>query len=87
MITFKTDFTKKQKMKFVTVGVLSASFQTYQSRSFSLTDELLLEDFGNYRFLVAGHVQVQNQQDDEMLEETLEAMEVLGFNEEERIGI
>ncbi|XP_051987354.1 myosin-11-like isoform X2 [Xyrauchen texanus] len=50
-------------------------------------DELLLEDFGNYRFLVAGHVQVQGQQDDEMFDETLEAMEVLGFNEEERIGM
>uniref|UniRef100_A0A8C2GUN5 Myosin, heavy chain 11b, smooth muscle n=1 Tax=Cyprinus carpio TaxID=7962 RepID=A0A8C2GUN5_CYPCA len=53
----------------------------------NMRDELLLEDFGNYRFLVAGHVQVQNQQDDEMFEETLEAMEVLGFNEEERIGM
>uniref|UniRef100_A0A671ML26 Myosin-11-like n=1 Tax=Sinocyclocheilus anshuiensis TaxID=1608454 RepID=A0A671ML26_9TELE len=53
----------------------------------NMRDELLLEDFGNYRFLVAGHVQVQNQQDDEMLEETLEAMEVLGFNEEDRIGM
>ncbi|KAK7167952.1 hypothetical protein R3I94_002114 [Phoxinus phoxinus] len=52
-----------------------------------MRDELLLEDFGNYRFLVAGHMQVQNQQDDEMLVETLEAMEVLGFNEEERIGM
>ncbi|XP_073800856.1 myosin-11 isoform X2 [Danio rerio] len=52
-----------------------------------MREELLLEDFANYRFLVAGHVQVQNQQDDEMLEETLEAMEVLGFNEEERIGM
>uniref|UniRef100_A0A673J3P6 Myosin, heavy chain 11b, smooth muscle n=1 Tax=Sinocyclocheilus rhinocerous TaxID=307959 RepID=A0A673J3P6_9TELE len=52
-----------------------------------MRDELLLEDFSNYRFLVAGHVQVQNQQDDEMFEETLEAMEVLGFNEEERIGM
>ncbi|RXN31490.1 myosin-11 isoform X2 [Labeo rohita] len=52
-----------------------------------MREELLLEDFGNYRFLVAGHVQVQNQQDDEMFEETLEAMEVLGFNEEERLGM
>lgn len=46
----------------------------------------MLEDFGNYRFLVAGHVPVQSQQDDEMFDETLEAMEVLGFNEEERMG-
>ncbi|XP_051994402.1 myosin-11-like [Xyrauchen texanus] len=52
-----------------------------------LREELLLEDFDNYRFLVAGHVQVQGQQDYEMFDETLEAMEVLGFNEEERIGM
>ncbi|XP_066499034.1 myosin-11-like isoform X2 [Hoplias malabaricus] len=52
-----------------------------------MQEELLLEGFGNYRFLAAGHVQVQGQQDDEMFVETLEAMEVLGFNEEERIGM
>uniref|UniRef100_A0AAR2KSA1 Myosin, heavy chain 11b, smooth muscle n=1 Tax=Pygocentrus nattereri TaxID=42514 RepID=A0AAR2KSA1_PYGNA len=52
-----------------------------------MQEELLLEDFGKYRFLVAGHVQVQGQQDDEMFDETLEAMDVLGFNEEERIGM
>ncbi|XP_056607734.1 myosin-11 [Triplophysa dalaica] len=52
-----------------------------------MREELLLEDFGNYRFLVAGHVPVQSQQDDEMFDETLEAMEVLGFNEEERMGM
>uniref|UniRef100_A0A8B9LA47 Myosin, heavy chain 11b, smooth muscle n=1 Tax=Astyanax mexicanus TaxID=7994 RepID=A0A8B9LA47_ASTMX len=52
-----------------------------------MKDELLLEGFGGYRFLVAGHVQVQGQQDDEMFDETLEAMEVLGFNEEERLGM
>ncbi|XP_036445748.1 myosin-11 isoform X1 [Colossoma macropomum] len=52
-----------------------------------MQEELLLEDFGKYRFLVAGHVQVQGQQDDEMFDETLEAMDVLGFNEEERVGM
>lgn len=51
------------------------------------TDELLLEDFGAYRFLVAGHVEIPGQEDDLMFEETLEAMEIMGFNEEERIGV
>lgn len=50
------------------------------------TDELLLEDFSSYRFLVAGHVEIPGQEDDEMFNETLEAMEIMGFNEEERIG-
>ncbi|XP_075871877.1 uncharacterized protein LOC142881465 [Nelusetta ayraudi] len=50
-------------------------------------EELLLEDFGAYRFLVAGHVEIPGQEDDQMFDETLEAMEIMGFNEEERIGM
>ncbi|KAK7939310.1 hypothetical protein WMY93_002636 [Mugilogobius chulae] len=52
-----------------------------------LKEELLLEGFGNYRFLVEGHVEVPGQEDDEMFIETLEAMEIMGFTEEERIGM
>ncbi|XP_030645705.1 myosin-11 [Chanos chanos] len=52
-----------------------------------LREELLLEDFNNYRFLVAGHVQIPGQQDNELFEETLEAMQVMGFTEEERTGM
>ena len=51
-----------------------------------LSEELLLEPFGNYRFLSAGHVQVSGQQDDELYEETMEAMKIMGFTDEERIG-
>lgn len=49
-------------------------------------EELLLEDFSCYRFLVAGHVEIPGQEDDEMFIETLEAMGIMGFTEEERIG-
>uniref|UniRef100_A0A7N9B1B1 Myosin heavy chain 11 n=1 Tax=Mastacembelus armatus TaxID=205130 RepID=A0A7N9B1B1_9TELE len=52
-----------------------------------LREELLLEPFSNYRFLSAGHVQIPGQQDDEMYEETMEAMNIMGFTDEERIGI
>uniref|UniRef100_A0A665V3G1 Myosin, heavy chain 11a, smooth muscle n=1 Tax=Echeneis naucrates TaxID=173247 RepID=A0A665V3G1_ECHNA len=52
-----------------------------------LREELLLEAFSNYRFLSAGHVQIPGQQDDEMYEETMEAMKIMGFTDEERIGI
>uniref|UniRef100_A0A674B8J8 Myosin-11-like n=1 Tax=Salmo trutta TaxID=8032 RepID=A0A674B8J8_SALTR len=52
-----------------------------------LKEELLLEDFGDYRFLVAGHVEVPGQEDDEMFIETLEAMEIMGFSEDERTGM
>ncbi|KAM6913340.1 myosin-14-like [Lycodopsis pacificus] len=52
-----------------------------------LKEELLLEDFSSYRFLVAGHVEISGQEDDEMFIETLEAMEIMGFTEEERTGM
>lgn len=51
------------------------------------SEELLLEPFSGYRFLSAGHVQIPGQQDDEMYDETMEAMQIMGFTEEERIGI
>lgn len=51
------------------------------------SEELLLEPFTGYRFLSAGHVQIPGQQDDELYDETMEAMQILGFTEEERIGI
>lgn len=50
-------------------------------------EDLLLEGFASYRFLVAGHVEIPGQEDDVVFEETLEAMEIMGFTEEERIGI
>lgn len=52
-----------------------------------LSEELLLEPFSNYHFLSSGHVQIPGQQDDEMYEETMEAMNIMGLTEEERIGI
>uniref|UniRef100_A0A7N6AE76 Myosin, heavy chain 11a, smooth muscle n=1 Tax=Anabas testudineus TaxID=64144 RepID=A0A7N6AE76_ANATE len=52
-----------------------------------LREELLLEPFSNYRFLSAGHVQITGQQDDEMYEETMEAMKIMGLTDEERIDI
>lgn len=55
--------------------------------SFSFSpEELLLENFNNYRFLVAGHVQITGTQDDEMYDETMEAMNIMGFSDEERTG-
>lgn len=50
-------------------------------------EELLLEPFTGYRFLSGAHVQIPGQQDDEMYEETMEAMNIMGFTEEERIGM
>ncbi|CAJ1075590.1 myosin-11-like [Xyrichtys novacula] len=52
-----------------------------------MKEELLLEDFSAYRFLVAGHVEIPGQEDNELFLETLEAMEIMGFTEEERMGM
>lgn len=49
-------------------------------------EELLLEDFSSYRFLIEGHVEIPGQEDNEMFDETLEAMDIMGFTEEERLG-
>lgn len=53
----------------------------------TFSEDLLLEPFTSYRFLSAGHVQIPGQQDDEMYEETMEAMNIMGIAEEERLGI
>uniref|UniRef100_A0A8D0AH53 Myosin, heavy chain 11a, smooth muscle n=1 Tax=Sander lucioperca TaxID=283035 RepID=A0A8D0AH53_SANLU len=52
-----------------------------------LREELLLEPFSNYRFLSSGHVQLPGSSDDEMYEETMEAMSIMGLTEEERTDI
>ncbi|KAM4656280.1 myosin-11 isoform 1-T6 [Amazona ochrocephala] len=52
-----------------------------------MRNDLLLEGFGNYTFLSNGHVPIPSQQDDEMFQETLEAMTIMGFTEEEQIAI
>jgi len=52
----------------------------------SFPEELLLEAFSHYRFLSAGNVQITGQQDDEMYEETMEAMRIMGLTEDERTG-
>lgn len=54
--------------------------------SLRLAEELLLEGFNNYTFLSNGYVPIPSQQDNEMFDETLEAMAIMGFTEEEQIG-
>lgn len=50
-----------------------------------LLDDLLLEGFNSYTFLSNGFVPIPAAQDDEMFQETLEAMGIMGFNEEEQL--
>lgn len=50
-----------------------------------LLDDLLLEGFNNYTFLSNGFVPIPAAQDDEMFNETVEAMAIMGFTEEEQL--
>lgn len=51
-----------------------------------LPDELLLENYNNYRFLSNGNVTIPGQQDKDLFTETLEAMKIMSIPEDEQIG-
>ncbi|XP_029431983.1 myosin-11 isoform X2 [Rhinatrema bivittatum] len=53
----------------------------------SMKEELLLEGFSNYTFLSSGYVPIPAQDDCDMFLETLEAMKIMGFTEEEQIAM
>ncbi|VFV39956.1 myosin-11 isoform 15 [Lynx pardinus] len=52
-----------------------------------MKNDLLLEGFNNYTFLSNGFVPIPAAQDDEMFQETLEAMAIMGFSDEEQLSI
>uniref|UniRef100_A0A671RLH1 Myosin-9-like n=1 Tax=Sinocyclocheilus anshuiensis TaxID=1608454 RepID=A0A671RLH1_9TELE len=52
-----------------------------------LRSELCLESYNKYRFLSNGNVTIPGQQDRDMYLETMEAMRIMGFSEEEHIGL
>ncbi|XP_026095995.1 myosin-9-like isoform X3 [Carassius auratus] len=52
-----------------------------------LRSELCLESYNKYRFLSNGNVTIPGQQDRDMYLETTEAMRIMGFPEDEQIGL
>uniref|UniRef100_G1U469 Myosin-11 n=1 Tax=Oryctolagus cuniculus TaxID=9986 RepID=G1U469_RABIT len=52
-----------------------------------MRNDLLLEGFNNYTFLSNGFVPIPAAQDDEMFQETVEAMSIMGFSEEEQLSV
>ncbi|XP_032393221.1 myosin-9 [Etheostoma spectabile] len=52
-----------------------------------LRNELLLENYNNYRFLSNGNVTIPGQQDKDLFTETLEAFRIMSIPEEEQIGL
>lgn len=63
--------------------------QLFRNCSFlsrSLSDELLLENYSNYRFLSNGNITIPGQQDKDLFMETLEAMRIMSIPEDEQIG-
>lgn len=51
-----------------------------------LSDELLLENYNNYRFLSNGNVTIPGQQDKDLFTETMEAFKIMSIPEDEQIG-
>ncbi|KAI4896321.1 hypothetical protein NFI96_020537, partial [Prochilodus magdalenae] len=62
------------------------SEQPYMS-NINQTSELCLEGYSKYRFLSNGNVTIPGQQDKDMFSDTMEAMRIMGFSEEEQIGL
>lgn len=56
------------------------------SLSLTHSDELLLENYNNYRFLSNGNVTIPGQQDKDLFTETMEAMKIMSIPEDEQIG-
>uniref|UniRef100_A0A8C3AKB7 Myosin-9 n=1 Tax=Cyclopterus lumpus TaxID=8103 RepID=A0A8C3AKB7_CYCLU len=52
-----------------------------------LRNELLLENYNNYRFLSNGNVTIPGQQDKDLFTETLEAFKIMSIPEDEQIGL
>uniref|UniRef100_A0A665WNA2 Myosin-9 n=1 Tax=Echeneis naucrates TaxID=173247 RepID=A0A665WNA2_ECHNA len=52
-----------------------------------LRNELLLENYNNYRFLSNGNVTIPGQQDKDLFTETMEAMRIMSIPEDEQIGM
>ncbi|XP_031150978.2 myosin-9-like isoform X1 [Sander lucioperca] len=52
-----------------------------------LRNELLLENYNNYRFLSNGNVTIPGQQDKDLFTETLEAFRIMSIPEDEQIGL
>lgn len=51
------------------------------------TEEFLLDDIGNYRYLTKGHMAVPGVDDAAEFRFTIEAMNIMGINPEEQSGI
>uniref|UniRef100_A0A671YF98 Myosin-9 n=1 Tax=Sparus aurata TaxID=8175 RepID=A0A671YF98_SPAAU len=52
-----------------------------------LRNELLLENYNNYRFLSNGNVTIPGQQDKDLFTETMEAFKIMSIPEDEQIGM
>uniref|UniRef100_A0A1I8G9D9 Paramyosin n=1 Tax=Macrostomum lignano TaxID=282301 RepID=A0A1I8G9D9_9PLAT len=62
-------------------------YQLLSTRDNELIRTLLLEDFKNYKYLTNGRVPVPGVEDKAALDETLQAMEIMGISSEERHSI
>ncbi|KAM3865284.1 myosin-9-like isoform 2-T2 [Diretmus argenteus] len=52
-----------------------------------MRSDLCLEDYSKYNFLPSGHMTIPGQQDDDLFNETMDAFQIMGIPEEERMGL
>lgn len=74
-------------MDFLEAGLnLHMEIEILTSFMSFLSDDLLLENYNNYRFLSNGNVTIPGQQDKDLFNETMEAMRIMSIPEDEQIG-
>ena len=54
---------------------------------YNISEEFLLEDINNYRYLTYGHIPVAGVDDATEFRLTIEAMNIMGFSPEDQSGI
>jgi myosin heavy subunit len=58
----------------------------FEIKILGFSDEFLIEDFRNYRYLTHGNVPVPGQDDAELYKQLQDAMNIMGFTTEEQSG-
>lgn len=57
-----------------------------QNKIIKYSEEYLIEDIKNYKYLTFGNVPVAGQDDAELYRQLLEAMDIMGISKEEQSG-
>lgn len=65
---------------------MKQSIHFFQSIAFIQTEEYLFEDVKNYKYLTNGSLQLAGQDEKELYNQLIEALDVMGLSKEEKSG-